>query len=263
MSITPSSEMSWSLFWSTHGQNFDYIEPDKILSGRYIQLIYNEKTETENARRDLLDLKDGAIYLHLTARYMMQLFLRSAFARPVETMCRLSFHLCVPLSIPLSIHYAIQKENQRRKEFPWLAPRSKMILAAVAAARIVIDLIRIPYYGATLTLYAIAATYLYFKTAEDKEKQFYTMMRWRSIIARTERDMVWQDKQKCYWKPLQPMAFLHRVHRFLPPDSSDPHNKGFAECVRRRNKEYHSYKALSPVAEFLLKIPNFFSHSRV
>lgn len=256
MSITPPALIDWQSFLCLHAQDFDFIKTDKLIGNRYALLPYKD-------RKDLLDLRDGALYLELSEDHMMRLFLESAFTRPAETFCRLSFHICLPLSIPFSVLYAIRKENRRRTEFPWLPPRSKPVLAAVAVLRTIVDIVRLPYYGTLLTIYAFAATYFYFKDAGNSEKQFITMMEWRSTIARVEREMVWHDHEKCYTKKLQPLDFLHRVPRFCETTTQDPYRDGLDECVRRRNKRYHTLQAVSPLSRFLWKIPNFFSHSIV
>ena len=256
MQPTSPTLLSWDQFYTTQIYNYDFLKVFTPLPN-FGHIRYKENTF------DWVDFNDGAIYRNCSARRTMLFFLETILTRPVETVCRFGFNAFFPFSIPYEMTRAICRETIRRKKYAILEPRSRLYLAARAVARIFADFLRIPYYGALLTIYAVQATFTYFKERNNSEKQFEKMMEWRILIVQTERTMVWQDRGKCYLKFLQQVDLIHRVARRAPENCPKPLSEGIDQLSRERNLQYNWEKSLQPWTLFLLKIPNFFSSSSV
>lgn len=255
MRTTPTSLLTWKYFLEQDADECYFFQKTSPLEG-FGRIRYNDEVF------DWVDLNDGAIYSNKSAKRLMLIFLEAIITRPCEVVCKISYHLYFPISLPVELFYTLRKEQVRQIDYPWLQKHSKAYLIRRTILRHFADLVRIPYYGALLTVVAIAAVCFYHRL--DPNDQLKGMMFFRSLSSRLEREMVWGDQKKCYYKEMQSSDFLHRVPRFCNPNQeTDFYVEGLCKLVRMRNQNWNYFKSLSPLSKFLCKTLNLFSHSIV
>jgi hypothetical protein len=134
----------------------------------------------KNLITKLIDLRTGQIWLDVSYNELYLKFCAQIVLRPIHTLGKTLYHICIPFSIPCEIYFGIQEGiNNQWSKTKTLSYCIERILKSFA------DIIRTPLYGTLLTVHAIGVLIL----APYKPKTIFSMM---ATSGKIEEKLFWE-----------------------------------------------------------------------
>lgn len=147
-----------------------------------------------------VDLSNYDLYIKKSIHGIQTVFFSMIIVRPIKTIIKTGYHICLPLSIPKEIYSSILKEKTQLTSLGYLR------LGTTAAIKSIIDVVRTPIYGVALTIIAIAGLAISFI-------QPACVNDIRKLHGKIELALYWGNKHRCLVQCFVPMENLMKIER--------------------------------------------------
>jgi hypothetical protein len=167
------------------------------------EITYGITSEKKNVDiTDEVDLTTFDLYMKDTDDRIGKIFFSMILVRPLKTIIKTMYHLCLPISIPREIYISILRDNKSNINY--------LKLAINATGKTVVDIIRTPLYGIVLTIVAVCGSLAFF-VKKDSLKNL------RKLHGQIELSLHWGNKFRCLVECFLPKDNLMKLGRRNQP----------------------------------------------
>lgn len=154
---------------------------------------------------DHVDLSTNDLYNGLSMNKIGMIFGIMILGRPINTICKTLYHICIPISIPREIRLANLQSSVDRKTRDLQEPNFCWI-SAKAVMKSLVDIVRTPLYGIVLTIISIVGTIAFFVSPNELKQ----IRKWHGKL---EISLHWGNKHRCLVECFTPIDNLNKISR--------------------------------------------------
>lgn len=173
---------------------------------RKIPDVNNSEVPFSKVYSDPINMDTGDIYINKKEKNMFEVNAALILGRPLKTVLKTAYHLCLPISIPYEIYDTIQRERAREKLHPEEPKANLYKECTISVIKSLADIVRTPLYGIVLTVLHVAGAILYFIKPEKMNDV-------RAIAGKVDLSLSWGRKDRCLPECYQSMGNLMTVHK--------------------------------------------------
>lgn len=173
---------------------------------RKIPVVDSSQAPLSKWYKDMVNMDTGDIYINKTEANMFKVNAAMILGRPLKTVLKTAYHLCLPISIPYEIYDTVQREKAREKLHPEEPKANLYKECTISVIKSLADIVRTPLYGIVLTVMHVAGAILYFIKPEKMNDV-------RSMAGKVDLSLSWDRKERCFPECYQSMDNLMTVHR--------------------------------------------------
>jgi len=189
--ITPNSLPTWDQFKTS-----EYYRLVEVIHPEFGIVPYGE-------HEAYVSLRSGEMYRKKEPDQIANICCAMLLMRPLIIVCKTTYHLFLPLSIPYEIIYALKRNPRQSKR--------KVVTEAIANS--IADIVRTPIFEMILLVQAVCTVHFFIRRMSSVLQPEIAMLRMQIAMGDCENRLTRGDKSKCLVKCFQRFDHLHLVAR--------------------------------------------------